>query len=374
MKQTSGLPILYARRSDGGIQTWSIEVDGCRLRTHSGIEGGAVTVSAWTECKSKGKGAAQTTPEQQAEKEARAAWTKKKDSGYKVDKADVDKDEFFAPMLAHVADDYMNLVEAALAAGKPVSLQPKLDGMRCIAQGSGLTSRNGKPILSAEHVRKYASGAACGPHAHLILDGELYAHKFRDDFNKIISLAKKSKPTAADLAKSAELLQYHVYDMPSAPGSFSTRWATLHALVGDNHPFVKLVETVRISRIADVEELFGRWRGEGYEGAMIRLEGPYEQKRSKTLLKYKKMEEEDFTIQDVLEGEGNRAGMCGSMVFKTAAGKPFNASVMGSVSVFKKMLTDRKKLIGLTASIQYQNLTPDGIPRFPYVKAVRNYE
>jgi DNA ligase-1 len=370
----TGLATLYSRRSDGKIQAWNITVLGSTFYTQSWIDpDGGCTKSEPTQCVGKqGR-----TAEAQAVKEATALHKKKQDEGYRADKADIDTPAFFAPMLAHVADDYMELIQRALDLREAVSLQPKLDGMRCIAQEGGgninLTSRNGKPIVSAPHVSEAIFRLRKAPNIS-IFDGELYAHKFASDFNKIISLAKKGKPTAADLAESAKLLQYHVYDMPSVPGPFSARWAKLYDVVGENNPIVKLVETVRISRMSDVEDLFGKWRGEGYEGAMIRLEGAYEQKRSKTLLKYKKMEDSEFIVVDIIEGVGNRAGMAGAVAFKTAAGKEFTASIMGNIAFFKRLLTDRKKVIGKQATVQYQNLTPDGLPRFPYVKTIRDYE
>jgi DNA ligase-1 len=105
----------------------------------------------------------------------------------------------------------------------------------------------------------------------------------------------------------------------------------------------------------------------GYEGQMLRTDSLYENKRSKSLLKHKSFIDEEYTIIDICEGEGNRAGTAGYMVFETSDGKPFKSNVKGTWEETAEMLKNKKKLIGKEATIKYFNLTPDGIPRFPYV-------
>ena len=90
-------------------------------------------------------------------------------------------------------------------------------------------------------------------------------------------------------------------------------------------------------------------------------------KRSKTLLKHKSFMDEEYTILDICEGEGNRTGTAGYMVFETADGKPFKSNVKGTWEETAEILKSKKKLIGKQATIKYFNLTPDGIPRFPFV-------
>jgi len=375
----TGLPVLYSRRSDKKIQTWRIEVDPAgRFRVHSGIEDGKTVTSEWTQCVGKNPGKKNaTTPQQQAELEARALWKKKQDEGYKVNVADVDVQTAFWPMLAEHYDDFPELVKAAFAAGETVMCQPKLDGMRCVTRLDGMWSRNGKPVPSAPHVYE-ALSKQLRHYAQVTFDGELYADKFADDFNKIISLAKKGKPKPADLAESAEHLQYHVYDAHSAAlpdRPFSKRHAFLRDVVElVNHPAIVLVETVVAQDMEHIETLFGQWRAKGYEGAMIRLDRPYENKRSRSLLKFKQFVEEEFKVVDVIEGVGNKSGMAGALEFKTAAGRKFTAAIMGNRAFFRKLLADKKNVKGKVATVQFQNYTPDGSPRFPCVKAIRDYE
>jgi len=113
--------------------------------------------------------------------------------------------------------------------------------------------------------------------------------------------------------------------------------------------------------------LYEKYVEEGYEGQMLRLDGKYENKRSKFLMKHKSFIDEEYTIIDVCEGEGNKTNMVGYMVFETADGKPFKSNVKATFEESEEMFKNRKQLIGKQATIKYFNLTPDGIPRFPYV-------
>ena len=121
-------------------------------------------------------------------------------------------------------------------------------------------------------------------------------------------------------------------------------------------------------------ELYGEYIEDGFEGQMLRLDKKYENKRSKNLMKHKSFVDDEFTILDIVEGEGNRTGTAGYMRFETADGKPFKSNVKGTFSEVTEMLKNKKKLIGKQATIKYFNLTPDGIPRFPYVINIDRFE
>jgi DNA ligase-1 len=225
-------------------------------------------------------------------------------------------------------------------------------------------SRNGKPILSAPHIFESLQ-PLFDENPDLIFDGELYADKFANDFNKIVSLVKKTKPTDADLKESKKNIDYHIYDLPSVDDTFRVRYSTLCSLRLPKECIVVKTHIVKSEDI--VMERYGEYVEAGYEGQMLRLDSKYENKRSKTLLKHKSFVDEEYTILDICEGEGNRTGTAGYMVFETADGKPFKSNVKGTWEETAEMLKSKKKLIGKQATIKYFNLTPDGIPRFPFV-------
>jgi DNA ligase-1 len=304
-----------------------------------------------------------TTDKEQCMKEAIAKRTKKLESGYFEDMKNIYMEQYFEPMLAAKWEDYKDKLTY------PIYSQAKLDGIRCILTKDGMFSRNGKPIISAPHIFDSVK-PLFETNPDLIFDGELYADKFANDFNKIVSLVKKTKPTADDLKESKELIEYHIYDLPSSDKNFIQRaydLAILFETRSELHPHCRIVETYKVPSEDVVTELYEKYVEEGYEGQMLRLDGKYENKRSKNLLKHKSFVDEEYTILDICEGEGNRTGTAGYMVFQTAEGKPFKSNVKGTWDETAEMLKSKNELIGKQATIKYFNLTPDGIPRFPFV-------
>ena len=92
----------------------------------------------------------------------------------------------------------------------PAYIQPKLDGVRCLFTAKGAFSRAGNQFMNVQHIeQELKSFFAANPTA--VLDGELYNHGLKDDFEKIISLVKKKKPTDKDRLEAKELVQYHMY-------------------------------------------------------------------------------------------------------------------------------------------------------------------
>jgi len=107
---------------------------------------------------------------------------------------------------------------------------------------------------------------------------------------------------------------------------------------------------------------------------MIRLDlGPYENKRSKQLLKYKDFQDDEFLILDVVEGEGNRSGMAGKLICKIGD-DTFGCTMTGTQEFMTQVLKDREKVVGLEATVKFQDYTPDGKPRFPTLKTIIGYE
>ena len=353
------LETIYKKTKTGATQEWTIEVVGNKYRTHSGQVGGQITTNEWTIVYGKNEGKLnETTDKEQAMKEAVAKRTKKLESGYFENVKDINKQQYFEPMLAAKWEDSKDKIQY------PIYSQPKLDGIRCIVTKDGMFSRNGKPIISAPHIFK-ALVPLFEENPNLIFDGELYCDKFADDFNKIVSLVKKTKPTDADLKESKKYIQYWVYDLPSVDDTFKVRYSTLCSLGLSKECIV--VKTHLVKNEDMVMERYGEYVEAGFEGQMLRIDGLYENKRSKSLMKHKSFVDDEYTILDIVEGEGNRTGTAGYMVFETEDGKRFKSNVKGTWDETAEMLKSKKKLIGKQATIKYFNLTPDGIPRFPYV-------
>jgi DNA ligase-1 len=364
------LPVLYKRSVSGKISQWQIEVENNRFRTISGYTDGLQVTSEWTECLPKNVGKKNaTTPEQQAEAEAQAMFDKRIELGSFINVEDIDNPVYFKPMLAHDYNDYKDKIKY------PIYSQPKLDGVRCIVRADGMWSRNGKPIISAPHIFDSLK-PLFEADSDLILDGELYADKSTTDFNTIISCVRKTKPTAADLKTSAECIEYHIYDLPSSDKNFVHRAYDLGILFEtylEMGKYCRIVQTYKVDSEKAVEELYGGYVEAGYEGQMLRIDGKYENKRSKSLLKHKSFVDGEFTILGVEEGKGNHAGKVGRLNFEIN-GKPFDAAVNGDWEYIEKLWHSRDGLVGKTATVKYFELTEDGVPRFPKVIAIRDFE
>jgi len=386
------LPTLYKRTTLGKIQEWTIQVVGDKYRTISGQQDGKKITNNWTTCYPKNVGRANaTTGEEQAVNEAVAKHQKKVKEGYCHSLTNIDKKKFYVPMLAKEFKDKNRQkdVETELddsGDGRAVFSQPKLDGIRCIAIREGLFTRTGKPIVAVPHIHE-ALEPFFKKYPNAVLDGELYNHDYKDDFNQIIHLVRKVKVTEESLAESAAKIQYHIYDAPvigngkwamTEKDLFSDRTSVLDAqyvnLGLDKEDCLVIVETEEVQDRDHLDELYQSYTGLGYEGQMVRLDGSYENKRSATLLKRKDFIDTEYTIIGYEEGSGNREGTVKHLKFKADNGREFNSNVKGTFEYLTELLASGESLIGKEATVKYFNLTPDGVPRFPYVIAIRDYE
>ena len=347
------MKVLYKRDTTGKIRSWGLELDGDKYRTYSGLVDGSLTISGWTVAVAK-RG---TTPEQQAALEVAADYKKKLALNYFETLAEIDNETFFEPMLAHKYEKWQGVCYS----------QPKLDGIRCIAKKDGLWSRKGKPFVAVPHIMQVLQGFF-KDYPDAVLDGELYNHDLRSDFNKICSVVKKMKPDAADLTVSAGLIQYHIYDIwtPDSHG-FDVRTVMLRNLIISKEPIV-LVPTSLASSETELDQMYGVYLGFGYEGQIVRNQtGVYENKRSNNLLKRKEFKDGEFKILAVEEGLGNWAGVAKKVVLELPDGREFGAGIKGNREDALILLNDRDKYIGKMATVRYFTETPDGIPRFPVV-------
>lgn len=374
-KTLSNIRRLYKKNGDK-IQEWNIEVHDSEYRSIEGFVGGAMTTSEWTEATRKNIGRSnEVSSEDQATKEADAKYKLKLDKGYVSDPSGIGAIQF-EPMLAHKYTEYSHKIQY------PCYVQPKLDGMRCPIRKEGAFSRQGKPVASVPHIIVHLEKLFT-ENPDIVLDGELYNHDLKDDFNKLISIVKKTKPTTGDLQESALKMQYHVYDMLDTDNptlGFRERFDRMQELLAEydiSERIVHVVPTFKIDNEEEMEQLYERFLKEGYEGIMIRSNAAYMQKRTVNLLKRKEFIDGEFLIVDIEEGVGNRSKMMGRVIMKTPGGELFEAdgSGLGGHEAYMEMLENRENYIGKLATVKYQNLTPDRqVPRFGKVTSIRDYE
>ena len=276
------------------------------------------------------------------------------------------------PMLAYKVD------KKPVDWSEKVFMQPKLDGVRCIIQLNDENeviaySRTGKPWLNIKHILQDLK-PFFDQHPDVILDGELYNHDLRDNFNKIISLVRKTKPTDLDRSEAAELVQFHCYDYANGSDSYGIRMRNLS--VSDMYSYcVKYVHATSVTE----DQTYIQHQcnlDEGYEGSILRLDAPYQRKRSYNLQKFKDFHDTEATIVGYVPGKGKRTGTLGKFLmmddegveFGCPPGKGYNYKMLADI------LDNVSDYIGKRATFTYFERTPAGSYRHPFYKAIRNYE
>jgi len=396
-------PMLYQKTQTGAIQSWQIATFNATIQTIHGQVGGKLqtTTDTITEGKNAGK-TNETTAEVQAEREAAAKWTKQKKKGYVESLADAQAGKVdeavikggIEPMLAP-SDIYPHYKKDIKF---PCFVQPKLDGNRCIAVVKDgkctLWTRTRKPINSVPHIVSAIERAVIPNKLDVILDGELYNHDYRDNFEDLMSLIRPPAPV-----EGHEVVQYHVYDLPSCKEGFAKRHETLSGMfensdwLGLDSP-VTPVYTAVVKSDGDIWDEHNQNLNKEYEGTMIRNDGPYEEgRRSRHLQKLKTWKDGEYQIIGYADGRGKDAGTvaafyctvspgyppeCWAEICENlAAGRPelrgFKARLKATYDR-RRELFGRKDFIGKQLTVKYQNMTADGKPRVTIGKAIRDYE
>lgn len=379
-QKTSDFPTLYKRNSKGQIQYWSIRVQRTPMTyafdiiTEYGLQGGKEqqAIDTITEGKNIGK-ANETTPLDQALAEAASRWRKQQDrKGYVENLVAVDEDvrPGAEPMLAHRYDKYPDKIQF------PCAAQPKLDGHRCIAVFDDgvvkLFSRQRKQITGLPHIEQaiQESMISLNRTAKIVLDGELYNHDYKDNFEELTSHIRNESPK-----EGYKAVQYHLYDIVNSTAKFEFRYQALSLMASCmDDAVLKLVETVEIPNDERALAYFKACRAKGYEGAILRnLDGLYVGKRSYDLQKVKEFVDAEFEIVGVEEGRGKMKGHA-IFVCKTPEGKEFRAKMMGSMDSLIEYFNNADQYIGRYVTVQFQEYTKDNVPRFPVAVRFRGEE
>ena len=364
MQTIYNLPKLYKRDTTGKVREWTMQY-GWNLdetlagtRTISGTQDGKKVTSEWfiTEAKNVGRANA-TTNITQAKFEANAEFDKRIEKEYFEDINAIDSYTAFKPMLAH--DFTKTPVESGYT-------QPKLDGIRMVVNSRGLYSRSNKPIVAVPHIAE-ALADFIKTFPTVTLDGELYNHDLKDNFQKITSLVRKTVNIGADeIAESKELVQYHIYDMfdsanPNMTFTQRAKWIQEN-VAGDG---LILVQYDTANTSAEIDKLYGEYTTAGYEGQMIRQDTAYQFKRTKNLLKRKEFITEEYKVVEIQEGNGNWAGYAKRFILELEDGTQFSSGVRGSQSKLAELLKTKDNINWATC--RYFELSNDGVPRFPVV-------
>ena len=258
----------------------------------------------------------------------------------------------------------------------PAYIQPKLDGVRCLFTKDGAFSRAGNQFMNVKHIEK-ALENFFNKNSTAVLDGELYNHGLKDDFEKIISLVKKKKPTDKQRDEAAELVQYHVYDIASfAHATYENRLSIISTMLTYTYPVCKVETKV----VLDHDEAVSYHRyclKQGYEGSIYRsISGKYKGTRSWDLMKFKDFHDDEAVIVGYETGKGKRQGTLGKFIMQDDEGIEFGCPP-GKGYDYKDlagMLNNVHDYIGQRATFTYFQRTKAGSYRHPLYKCLRNYE
>ena len=400
------LDTLYKRSKTGAIQYYKVIVHtgdmGTTIVKESGQLGTTNPVfhrESVTQGKNIGK-ANETTPQQQAELQAKSDWQKKMDEGYKsledlgighqnggvhhglftindivqvpakslqevlestLPRFNTDASGNIKPMLAK---DYTKVKNIKF----PVLVQRKLDGVRCLLilnkDGMQFLSRSGKVYDTLGHIEQTIPTLDSKMYP-IILDGEIYSDEL--NFQEIVSAVKALKPSSAQL-------KYRVYDVVNGDMQNERIKFAEYMVSHINSNHIQSVETLHVFNMQEVKDLHDRFVQEGYEGAMIRIpSGKYGQgQRSSDLLKVKEFDETEFrhVAWEFGQREEDLIAVC-----HTLSGIEFRAKMQGTREQ-KKHILDlypeyNPKRVLTVKHFGYTDNTD--IPRFPIGKAIRDY-
>jgi hypothetical protein len=310
-------------------------------------------------------------------------------------------------LVEKINEEYFNASEGCF-------IQPKLDGVRCVA-----FLHEGKVVCLSKQKRQFVFLTEQRKDIYLflkdnpsiILDGEWYNHSPTVDGELLTGLDRFSFITSAcRTARSSpheceHLIEYHIFDIVDSNKSQTERFKILTSLfakysanlkninnaivanarsagVSDVNknirvPLLRMVETNVVSSEEEMMKLHEKWFVDNdYEGVILRKpHANYEGKRGLNILKYKEFEDAEFMIVGAKSAKGSKEGaviwICES---NDDSKKQFSCDYNVGLEQSREVFKHYQDYIGLPATVRYQTLTKEGVPRFGKAIAIRNYE
>jgi len=279
----------------------------------------------------------------------------------------------FDVMLAKDGKECKNLQKIV---SEGVYVSPKLDGYRCLAECAygevRLYSRNGTAFENFPSIIETLE-ALCQD-TSFFLDGEIMS----DDFNAMQQTAMSSKSK-----KSVGDVKYHVFGWIDSDeftsGNFKMptkqRLDNLTMFFKTNPGVTNLVQVdqVLVYKVEDILALEQQYLSKGLEGAMALPNIPYYLgKKTNRLMKFKTMLSQDCKVVGLYEGEGKHEGRMGGLKLIQENGLACDVGSGFTDEDRQVIWNDPSCAVGRTAEIKFQELTPDGVMRFPVFMRWRN--
>ena len=247
-----------------------------------------------------------------------------------------------------------NPVPLTLAIDAPEHLDPtgylvseKYDGVRAWWDGEQLRFRSGDPIAAPAW---FLAQLPAQP-----LDGELWLG--RGAFQKLVSAVRRNLPWDPAWRQ----IQYMVFDLPGAAGTFAQRWARLSVVVKQAGfaPLQAADQWQVPNRLALLRQL-QTVVDSGGEGLMRhRADALHRAGRSPALLKLKPVHDAEATVVGYQAGRGKHLGRLGALQVRTDQGIVF---LLGTG--FSDAERENPPPMGARISYTYRGHTDGGAPRF----------
>jgi DNA ligase-1 len=233
-------------------------------------------------------------------------------------------------------------------------ISEKLDGVRAQWDGRSLRFRGGGLVPAPAW---FTANFPAVP-----LDGELWIA--RERFDALSGTVRRIEPVDAEWRQ----VRYLVFELPGAAGDFSERIRQMQTIVElAAVPWLQAVEQTRgVDRAALMQQLDAVVQAGG-EGLMLhRADAPYVTGRSDALLKLKPWQDAEAIVVGHTPGTGKYQGMTGALQMEMPDGKRFKIG-----SGLSDTLRRQPPAIGTRITYRYQQLTKNGVPRFPRYLRVR---
>lgn len=313
----------------------------------------------------------------------------------------------YPPMLANKAESLEKIIES----NDVIYQQPKFNGVRAVITFNEdlnviIYSRQLKEYTQFEQIKtsakkfitdgmKFITKKYNKNNLHLYIDGELYLHGV--NLQDISGVARKQN------TKKEMQLDYYCYDcfIPELPELiYSERKVILDKLFATeiNYLPIKQVVTWEPISVDEIKQNHKQCLDEKYEGSMLRLDLPYVYSykgyHCNALLKIKPKLDAEFIIVDFFAADRGKAKGCLMWTCQvtskiTKLPVKFNVTPMGTLVSRKKMFVDlsaidvksKKKMTvfetqykGKPLTIQFDELSADGVPVRGNAVAIRDYE
>jgi ATP-dependent DNA ligase len=308
--------------------------------------------------------------------EVNALWRKKKEAGFQEEsnikiKA---KNYIIKPMGAHKLDDHYHKIKY------PALVQRKLDGFRCLSNinnhQSLLYSKNMKPFIFLNHIKKEILKIKELTDENIYLDGELY--EFGLKLHEISSLVMKKYATNKE-ELDMKKISYYIFDIFDANNltmPFEIRYKKLENIFKKyDFKYLKLVTCTTVNSYEDIKKLDIQYLYEGYEGVIVRnTNGIYKlNSKSYDVLRTKEFKKQNFIIIGAKEGTGTQKG---AIVWQLKCNnKSFFAIPIGTIgnriSIYNEFKRYPENFIGKYARVKFLEIDNNGcVTRNPILEEI----